>query len=312
VERNWPLNYGHKNGNVPYPGEGGYAAALPALGYIWDRAIAAQVSFRDYGEFAHGEGTPRQPSFSNLPALKGHVDPLYRGWGLNYSDLDRTARFVSELHRFEAAGDMPRLQILRLPNDHTQAAKAGALSPRSMVAQNDLAVGRLVDAVSRSRFWDRTAIFIVEDDAQNGPDHVDAHRTEALVISPYVKRHSIDSTAYTTCSMLATMERVLGMSPMSQFDAAAAPMRASFGAAPDLTPYSAEPARISLLERNPGRTKMAALSERFDFTHEDAIDDHQFNRVLWATMRGERSALPAPVHAAFVRSIKRADDDGDE
>jgi len=312
VERNWPLNYGHKKGKVPYPAEGGYAAATPALGYLWDRAIAAKVSFRDYGEFIHGEATPKHPAFTNVPALKGHFDPLYHPWDLNYSDLDRTARFISELHRFEAEGEMPQLQILRLPNDHTQAAKAGALSPRSYVAQNDFAEGQLVDAVSHSKFWPQTAIFIVEDDAQNGPDHVDAHRTEALVISPYVRRHTVDSTGYTSCSMLATMEKILGMSPMSQFDALAAPMRASFGATADLTPYTVVPPQISLQEHNPAHTKAAAISARFNFAHEDAIDDQTFNRVLWAVMRGENSVMPAPVHAAFVRPIKHGDDDDDD
>jgi len=312
VERNWPLNYGHKKGKVPYPAEGGYAAAIPSLGYLWDRALAARVTFRDYGEFVHGEATPENPSVSNESTLKGHIDPLYRGWALTYSDLKRADRFIAELHRFEKTGDMPQLQILRLPNDHTEAAKAGALSPRSMVAQNDLAVGRLVEAVSHSKFWPQTAIFVVEDDAQNGPDHVDAHRTEALVISPYVKRHSVDSSAYTSCSILATIEKILGIGAMSQFDAAALPMRASFGAAADLAPYTAVPAQISLEERNPAGTKAAALSARFNFAHEDAIDDQTFNRVLWTAMRGEKSALPAPVHAAFVRPIKGKDDDDDD
>jgi DNA-binding beta-propeller fold protein YncE len=312
VERNWPLNYGHKQSRVPYPAEGSYVAAIPSLGYLWDRAIAAGVTFRDYGEFVHGEATPEHPSVSNYPALKGNIDPLYRGWSLSYSDLGRADRFISELRRFEAAGEMPRLQILRLPNDHTEAAKAGALTPRSMVAQNDLAVGRLVEAVSHSKFWPQTAIFVVEDDAQNGPDHVDAHRTEALVISPYVKRHAVDSAAYTSCSMLASIEKILGIAPMSQFDAAAAPMRASFGPTADLAPYTAAPAQISLQEHNPAGTKAAALSARFNFAHEDAIDDRTFNLVLWSAMRGENSAMPAPVHSAFVRPIKGKDDDDDD
>jgi DNA-binding beta-propeller fold protein YncE len=315
VERAWPLNYGHKKGKVPYVAEGNYAAALPALGYLWDRAKAAGITYRSYGEFVHGLATPEDPAQSNLPALQGHVDPLYRGWTLTYSDLERAPRFIAELHRFEAAGDMPRLQIVRLPNDHTEAARAGALTPRAMVAQNDLAVGRVVEAVTHSRFWPQTAIFIVEDDAQNGPDHVDAHRTEALVVSPYTPRQAVDSTAYSTCSMLATMELILGLEPMSQFDAAANPMRASFQAEADLEPYEAVPNRISLAERNPAKTTAAAISAGFDFSHEDAIDDATFNRVIWASVRGENSPMPAPVHAAFVRSLPKpaaADDDDDD
>jgi DNA-binding beta-propeller fold protein YncE len=312
IERNWPIDYGHKKGKIPYTGEGGYAAAVPALGYLWDRARNAGVTYRSYGEFVHGDATPQDPSKSNLPALQGHVDPLYRGWSLTFSDLDRIPRFIAELHRFEASGDMPRLQILRLPNDHTEAARAGALTPRAMVAQNDLAVGRLVDAVTHSSFWPQTAIFIVEDDAQNGPDHVDAHRTEALVVSPYTRRQAVDSSAYSTCSMLATMELILGLEPMSQFDAQANPMRASFQAAANLDPYVAIPNRVSLEERNAARTRAAALSAKFNFSHEDAIDDQEFNLVIWAAVRGEHSVMPAPVHAAFVRSLPAGDDDDDD
>jgi DNA-binding beta-propeller fold protein YncE len=297
------------NRTMPYPGEGRYAAAFPALGYLWDRARAAGVTYRDYGEFVSGAGTPASPSTSYVDALRGRVDPLYRGWDLHYSDLDRAARFVSELRRFEAEGEMPRLQILRLPNDHTSFGFPGFRTPRAMVAENDLAVGRIVEAVTHSRFWPRTAVFIVEDDAQNGPDHVDAHRTEALVVSPYVRRHSVDSTPYTTCSMLATIECVLGLSPMSQFDAAAPPMRAAFRPGPDLTPYAAVPARTDLREMNPPGTRAAALSARLDLSREDANDDREANRALWAAVRGDDRTMPAPVHAAFVRSMPS--DDGD-
>jgi len=312
VERNWPIDYGHKAGKLPYVGEGDYAAAVPALGYLWDRAQAAGVTYRSYGEFVHGGATPEDPSKTNLPVLQGHIDPLYRGWALSISDLSRVPRFIAELHRFETTGDMPRLQIVRLPNDHTEAAKAGALTPRAMVAQNDLAVGELVEAVSHSKFWAQTAIFIVEDDAQNGPDHVDAHRTEALVISPYTRHQAVDSTAYSTCSMLTTIELILGLGPMSQFDAQANPMRASFQAEANLESYTAVPNQVALTERNPPRTRGAALSAQFNFSHEDAIDDQAFNRVIWASVRGESSVMPAPIHAAFVRSIPADDDDDDD
>jgi DNA-binding beta-propeller fold protein YncE len=311
VEKIWPVTYNHEQEKMPYPAEGRYAAAVPALGYIWDRAEACGLTYRDYGEFIAGGSTLSDPATADLPALIGHVDPYYHGWNLDYSDVDRAARFISELHRYEAEGEMPRLQIVRLPNDHTAAAKAGSLSPRAMVAQNDLALGRMVEAVTRSKFWPQTAVFIVEDDAQNGPDHVDAHRTEALVVSPYTRRHFVDSTAYTTCSMLATMEYLLGMAPLSQFDDAAAPMRNSFQAAADLTPYVALPARYNLSERNPAHTRAAAISAKMNFAREDANDDQLFNHVLWAALRGEGSVMPAPVHAAFVRPLPGGDDDDD-
>jgi len=233
-----------------------------------------------------------------MKSLEGHFDEWFRGFDLSYSDQKRADRFIAELKRFEAEGDMPRLQILRLPNDHTQGATPGKPTPTAYVADNDLALGRLIEAVSRSKFWPRTAIFVVEDDAQNGPDHVDAHRTIAFVISPYVKRGLVDSTMYSTSSMLRSMELILGLKPMSQFDAAARPMFHSFQSTPDLRPYEALPAGVSLEEKNErqawgGRTKM-------DFSREDAADDLLLNEVVWRSVRGADSPMPAPTRAAFV------------
>ncbi|MGD1030425.1 MAG: alkaline phosphatase family protein [Opitutaceae bacterium] len=323
VERSWPVYYGHRPGssapagprpayeNVPYPAEGGFAAALPQLGYIWDQAARAGVSYRSFGEFVTVGKTTADPAEARLPALRGHIDPRYRGFDLDYRDQNRADEYLAELRKYEAAGDMPRLQIVRLPNDHTSAARAGHWTPQAMVADNDLALGRVIEAVSHSRFWPQTAVFVVEDDAQNGPDHVDAHRTVAMVASPYCRGGSVDSTPYTTCSMLRTMELILGLQPMSQFDAAANPMRASFQAAADVTPYTARPARVDLDEKNKPRTKIARISEGFDLSREDAVEEQIFNRVIWAAVRGENDPMPAPVHAAFVRALPKADDDDD-
>ena len=134
-------SYGRPASKVPYTAEGHYAAAIPASGYLWDRAAAAGVSYRSYGEFANNGPAPADPATTAVPALRGHIDPYYRCWDLTYHDVDRAARFIEELHRFEAAGDMPRLQILRLPQDHTDGAQAGAWTPRAMAADNDLALG---------------------------------------------------------------------------------------------------------------------------------------------------------------------------
>src|SRR6185436_6155479 len=175
----------------------------------------------------------KEPFSTRVKTLVGHIDENFHPWDLSYPDVKRAERFISELKRFEAEGDMPRLQILRLPNDHTHGATVGELTPKAYMGDNDLALGRLVEAVSRSKFWPRTAIFVVEDDAQNGPDHVDAHRSIAFVISPYVKRSSVDSTLYSTASMLRTIELILGLKPMSQFDALAMPMFACFQKEPD-------------------------------------------------------------------------------
>jgi DNA-binding beta-propeller fold protein YncE len=309
VEKVWPINYGHKGTKFVYPGEGTFVAAVPASGYLWDRAAVAGVSYRSYGEFATNGKTPADPATTTLPALRGHIDEHYRGWDLDYTDVQRAGRFRAELHRFEAAGDMPRLQILRLPNDHTAATNPGSRTPLAMVADNDLALGQLVDAVSHSKFWPQTAIFVVEDDAQNGPDHVDAHRTEALVISPYARRGVVDSTPYTTCSMLHAIERILDLAPMSQFDASALPMRASFAGQPDLTPYVARPATVDLDEQNSVKAPLAELSRQFDFSKEDAADEQALSHAVWSAMRGAGSPMPAPVHAAFVRPFPRADGD---
>ena len=314
LEKTWPPQYGHKTSNLPYPAEGTHEGAKPALGYIWDRAAAAGVSYRSYGEFAVLEQNPPEPVTSNVPALRNHIDPHYRGWDLSYPDARRAGRFIAELHRFEGLGDMPRLQIVRLPQDHTAGAKVGAWTPTAMVAENDAALGRLVEAVTHSRFWPQTAVFVVEDDAQSGPDHVDAHRTEALVVSAYTRRGVVDSTPYTTCSMLRSIELILGLPPMSQFDAAARPMWASFSARSDLTPYAALPARVDLNAKNVAQTAAAKVSASFDFSREDANDDQAFNQVIWAAVRGETARVPAPVHAAFVRSLapKGGGDDDDD
>ncbi len=293
VKKMWPLSYGHNGSDkFPYPSEGNFAVACPAGGYLWDRALAAGVTYRSYGEFIRDDGTTR------MPALRGHFDPQYRGWDLDYPDVKRAARFIAELNRFQAQGDMPRLQIVRLPNDHTYGATPGKLTPTALVADNDLALGQFVQAVSHSKFWPQTALFIVEDDAQNGPDHVDAHRTTAYVVSPYTKRGDVDSTLYSTTSMVRTIELILGLSPMSQFDAAATPMFNAFQPQPDLRPYQALPANADLQERNSSAAWGAQIP--MNFAREDAADDLLLNEVVWRSVRGPANPMPAPVRAAFV------------
>jgi YVTN family beta-propeller protein len=310
VEKTWPLSYGHnKHKKYTYPAEGNFPIATPAGGYLWDRAREAGVSYRSYGEFVSNGKTTNDPCTSRVAALRGHFDPWFRSFDMDYPDVLRAARFISELRRFEREGEMPRLQIVRLPNDHTSGTTVGKLTPTALVGDNDLAFGRVVEAVTRSKFWPQTAIFVVEDDAQNGPDHVDAHRTIAYVISPYAKRGAVDSTMYSTSSMLRTMELILGLKPMSQFDAAAMPMFHSFQSTPDLRPYTAEPALVDLHERNTRRAPGADLSARMDFTKEDAADDLLLNEVIWRAVRGADSPMPAPRRAAFVFAHPAEDDD---
>jgi hypothetical protein len=169
----------------------------------------------------------------------------------------------------------------------------------------------IVEAISHSKFWAESAIFVVEDDAQNGPDHVDAHRTVAMVISPYTKRRTTDSTMYSTSSMLRTMELILGLRPMSQFDAAANPMYNSFNAKPDFTPYKHLPARIDLNEKNLRTAYGSAISSRMNFSREDAVDDLLLNKVLWHSIKGADVPMPAPTRAAFVFPRPSDEDDDD-
>jgi DNA-binding beta-propeller fold protein YncE len=308
VEKMWPLNYGHnKPKKFPYPAEGNFPIAAPAGGYIWDRAKAAGITYRSYGEFVDLFPGRDEPATTRVKALQGHIDPNYRGFDLDYRDIKRAERFISEFKRLEAEGNMPRLQIIRLPNDHTHGTSRKFRTPTAYVADNDLAFGQIVEAISHSKLWPQSAIFVVEDDAQNGPDHVDAHRTIAFVISPYAKHGTVDSNMYSTSSMLRTIELILGLQPMSQFDAAARPMFNSFQPNPDLTPYAALPATVDLEAINGEHAWGGKLD--MNFAKEDAADDLLLNEVIWRSVRGENSAMPPPVRAGFVFTHQQDRDD---
>jgi YVTN family beta-propeller protein len=310
VEKSWPLAYGHnKSGKFPYPSEGHFQIAYPSSGYLWDRAKAAGVSYRSYGEFVENGKKPDDPCTTRVKSLEGHFDPHFRSFDLDYPDAKRVDAYLDELKRFELEGEMPRLQVVRLPNDHTEGTVVGKPTPTAYLAENDLAFGRFVEAVSHSRFWPQTAIFVIEDDAQNGSDHVDAHRSIAFVISPYTRRHAVDSTMYSTSSMLRSIELILGMPPMTQYDAAATPMHGAFTATADPTPYTALPAGVDLGQKNEKTAWGAKESSRMDFAKEDAADDLMLNRVIWHSVRGAAIPMPAPVRAAFVRVPARPDDD---
>ncbi len=302
VEKSWPLNYGGKDfGKIGYPSEGAFRIAAPSEGYIWDRCAAGGISYRSYGEFIKRSGDKLE---AKVDALRDHFDPEYEPFNLNVPDAKRADRFIAELHRFERAGDMPRFQVLHLPCDHTTGTRVDKPTPTAMVAENDLALGRIVEAVSRSKFWPQTVMLVVEDDAQNGSDHIDAHRTTAQVISPYVRRGTVDSSLYSTTSMLRTMELILGLPPLSQFDAAARPMYACFAPQADLRTYKCRPARVDVEAKNTALAWGAEPSARFDFSREDAADDLALNEIVWRSVRGADSPMPPPVRAAFVFSIK--------
>jgi hypothetical protein len=309
VEKTWPLNYRHAK-KFPYPAEGHFPIAVPANGYLWDRAQQAGVSYFSFGEFVYNGHTLKDPGFTRTASLKGHFDPWYHGFDTGYPDVKRAERFVEEFKKFETEDNLPHLVIVRLPNDHTSGAAAGKPTPIAQVADNDRGLGMIVEAVSHSKYWPQTAIFVLEDDAQNGPDHVDAHRSPAFVISPYTQRRAVDSTMYSTSSMLRTIELILGLQPMSQYDDAATPMFNAFETKPNLRPYDALAPNVDLNEPNPQVGMDTKVSQHMDFSQEDLVDDRLLNEVIWRSVRGEKSLMPAPTRAAFVLvDEKKKDDD---
>ena len=302
VTKIWPSEYGHRS--RLYNFEGGEPANTPPAGYIWDNALQAGLTIRDYGQWTTNIPLkdvtgPKQIGAVKDPALVPHVDMNYRGFDLEYSDIDRTKEFVREWNQFDADGKVPNMSIVRMGNDHTQGTTAGKLTPLAYNADNDYAVGMLVDAVSHSKAWASTAIFIIEDDAQNGPDHVDSHRAPVWVISPFTHRGIVDSSMYNQTSILRTMELVLGMRPLTHFDAGARPMFGSFSQSADTRPYSVISPKISLTDRNPTNGSGAAASARMDFSDADKADDDDLNNVLWRAIK--HTDPPVPTRSAFVQ-----------
>jgi hypothetical protein len=286
--------------------------SAPALGYIWDYARRSNVSVRSYGEFvAHSSRSASGDvvAVETVPGLRGRVAPAYAGWDLDITDNRRFESWLAEFRQFEATRDLPQLSIIRLPNDHTAGTRPGAPTPRAMVGDNDLALGRLVETISNSAYWSDSAIFVVEDDAQSGPDHVDSHRSVLLAAGPFVKRGYVDHTFYTTSGVLRTIELILGLPPMTQYDAAAVPMYGAFTAVADATPYAALPATVDTGQKNQKTAWGAKESSRMDFAKEDAADDLLLNQMIWRAVRGADSPMPAPVRAAFVRARAAKDDD---
>jgi phospholipase C len=295
LEKNWVTSYGGRGGT--YPGEGKKKIADPKDGYIWDYASRAGVSFRTYGEFA-------DDGKANIPVLENHLCTYFPGYNLKIRDTVRFNRWKQDFDSLLALNAVPRLNTLRFSNDHTEGLRRGSATPFAHVADNDLAMGLFMEHLSNSTIWKESAVFIVEDDAQNGPDHVDAHRTVAFVAGPFVKRGYVDKTMYSTSSMLRTIELILGLPPMSQFDAAATPMFNSFMATPNFTPYKALPNNINLSEVNTATNRTALLSDKIDLSKEDLVPDMLFSEIIWKAVKGEHSQMPAPRRSAFVKTEK--------
>jgi hypothetical protein len=298
VQRMWPNSYGGRRKHYDY--EGGEVAAEAPAGRLWNNAMMAGLKVRNYGWWGENLKEPvngRQVEKLKDPQLVPVTNMNYRGFDLDYLDIDRAKVFIEELKQFEAGNNMPQLIFLKLGNDHTSGLSANKLSPKAQVADNDLALGMVVEAVSKSKFWAKTAIFVLEDDAQNGADHVDSHRSPAFVISPYTRRGAVDSTMYNTTSMLRTMELILGLRPMTVYDASATPMTRAFSPTAKLDVYRTETPKQSLTERNPPAGALAARSAKMDWDEADEIDDNELNRILWLALKG--TTPPSPTRSLF-------------
>ena len=301
LEKTWPSSYGGRGGS--FDGEGIRAIANNKNGFIWDLCQRSNVTYRTYGVFATKENPPR------INSLKGHICPSFTGWDMGTRDTTRFTQWKKDFDMLLANNALPQVSTLRFGNDHTEGIKAGRPTPFAHVADNDLAMGLFIDYLSHSSIWKESAVFILEDDAQNGPDHVDAHRSTAYVISPFIKRHSVDHTMYSTSSILRTIELIAGMPPMTQYDAAATPMWRAFTANADNSAYTCLPININLNDKNMANTPAAKKSAAFNFSKEDGVPDNVFNEVLWLGIKG--IAAPAPLRAAFVKLTKKKKDDDD-
>lgn len=305
------------------------ALTYSSSGFLWDNVLAHGLSFRNWGEMAYTEQKPKSTYKDNLAdweqktgkitytstigieRLKQYTAPGTVGWNMNIPDVVRADLFLKDLARYEKVGGLPSLSLLYLPSDHTEGTTPGAPTPRSYMADNDLALGQVVDALSRSRFWAKTCIFVIEDDPQDGFDHVDGHRSICLVISPYTRRKAVVSEFYNQTSVIHTMEQILGLPPMNQMDAAAPLMRECFVAKPNLQAFTCQPARVPLAELNrpvsalsvPERN-WATLSASLNFKQVDAAKEDALNRILWHDAKG--ATTPYPSHFAGAHGTELA------
>jgi hypothetical protein len=301
--------------------------AAPTRGYLWDNAYDNGVSFRNYGMYTRGPGDcAGGGNLSSTTRLDDgrfgdHVNEYFAGFNMGCSDhlhrlpeWERDFRAYEQLYAADPKTDpLPQLTFLKLPNDHTNGTAPGRPIPQAYMADNDLALGRLVEAVSHSSFWKSTAIFVTEDDSQNGPDHIDAHRTLGYVISPYTQTGAVDSTQYDTAAMVATMEDLLGLPPMAISDQRAIRMWKGFSSKPNLAPYDARmpsvvPVGRSDAQLNTPSAPMAAASARWNFDVEDATPEIALNEAIWKSVHGRKAEMPAPRHT-FIVGSQPADDD---
>ena len=292
LEKTWPTYYGSRGGT--YDAEGNREIANNKNGFLWDNCKRQGVTYRTYGEFADNYK-------ANIPVLKNHFCRYFTSWDQTVMDTTRFSQWKQDFDSLLSIHQVPQLNTLRFINDHTEGMKIGRPTPFAAVADNDLAVGLFVEYLSKSPIWNECAIFIVEDDSQNGPDHVDAHRSTTYVAGGLVKKSFVDHTSYSTTSVLRTIELILGLPPMSQYDAAAESLWRCFDATTQHPPFTAIQATTDLFEKNTAYNRWQKKSEKFNFSGEDLVNEQEFNEVLWVACRGTDVPCPAPVHAAFVR-----------
>jgi YVTN family beta-propeller protein len=293
LEKTWPASYGGRGGT--YSAEGEREIANNKNGFLWDFCKRKGVSYRTYGEFM-GDNGP------NIPVLNDHYCKYFTPWNQAVRDTTRFHQWKRDFDSLLAINAVPALNTIRFINDHTQGLSLGRPTPFAHVADNDLAIGMFVDYLSHSSLWKSSLVIMVEDDAQNGPDHVDAHRSLAFLAGGYVKQGFVDHTAYSTTSLLRTIELILGLPPMTQYDASATPLWRCFNNTPDHPPFKVRPCQVNLDDKNTVMSRWQQMSETFDFTAEDRVNDSEFNEVIWRAVKGLDSPCPPSVRAAFLRT----------
>lgn len=295
TERHWVRNYSSRVSWKPDDD-----MEISPAGYLWDDAVRHGLTYENYREYYQFQSSPNSPpEVAGTAPTAAHMNVDYDKipWCSGARDIGRADIFIGDLRKAEAAGNWPNLMVLSLPEDHTQGLSPDMFAPTADVGENDQALGKIVDAVSHSKFWPETAIFIIEDDAQDGPDHVDSHRTVGLVISPYVK-HGVVHTLYSTVSMVKTMEAILGLPPMTQYDKDATPMYDCFADQPVSEAYRLLAPQVDLEAKNPSRGAGEAASAKLDLTAPDRADPDKLNAILWAAAR-PGVPMPAPVRSGW-------------
>lgn len=293
LEKTWPTSYGDRGGD--YDGEGARDIANNKNGFFWDNCQRHAISYRTYGEFMGDKGP-------NISVLRDHFCRYFTPWDQKVRDTVRFNQWKRDFDSLLAINAVPWFNSIRFINDHTEGLNINRPTPFAHVADNDLAVGLFLDHLSHSPIWKESLVLIVEDDAQNGPDHVDAHRSTAYIAGGYVKHGFVDHTPYSTTSLIRTMELILGLPPMSQYDAASNSLWRCLNNTADHPPFSVKPVNVNLDDKNLETSEWQKMSETFDFTAEDRVNDSMFNEVIWKAVKGLDSTCPPSVRAAFLKT----------